>query len=193
MSKIQWNPGNLVYPLPAVMVTCGTKEEDYNIITISWTGTINTDPAMCYISVRKSRHSHKLIKDSGEFIINLTTKDLAFATDWCGVKSGKDFNKFKQMKLTPEKASILSTPIIKESPVNIECKVVDIIELGSHDMFLANVVAVNVEERFLDKKTNKFDLRQTEPIAYLHGNYYGLGEKIGKFGYSVRKKNKKKN
>lgn len=188
MAKVEWKPGNMVYPIPAVMVSCGSNVDEHNIITISWTGTINSDPAMCYISVRKERHSHEIIKRTKEFVINLTTKNLAFATDWCGVKSGKDFNKFKEMKLTPEKALKVSAPLIKESPINIECKVTQIIELGSHDMFLAKIVAVNAEERFLDKNTGAFDLRQTEPIAYLHGNYYGLGEKIGKFGYSVRKK-----
>lgn len=191
MSKVQWKPGNMIYPLPAVMVSCGTKPEEYNIITISWTGTINTDPAMCYISVRKERFSHNIIKNSGEFVINLTTTKLAFATDWCGVKSGKDFNKFKEMKLTPEKASIIKTPLITESPVNIECKVTQIIELGSHDMFIAKIVAVNAEEKLIDKKTGAFNLRQAEPITYTHGNYYELGEKIGKFGFSVRKKKRK--
>ena len=192
MSKVEWKPGNMVYPLPAVMVSCGTKPEDYNIITISWTGTINTNPPMCYISVRKERHSHKIIKDAGEFVINLTTKKLAFATDWCGVKSGKDHNKFKEMKLTPEKSSKISTPQIAESPISIECKVTQIIELGSHDMFIAEVVAVNAEEKLIDKKTGSFNLRQAEPITYTHGNYYELGEKIGRFGYSVKKKRNNK-
>jgi len=192
MSKVEWKPGNMVYPLPAVMVSCGTKPEDYNIITISWTGTINTNPPMCYISVRKERHSHKIIKDAGEFVINLTTKKLAFATDWCGVKSGKDHNKFKEMKLTPEKSSKISTPQVAESPISIECKVTQIIELGSHDMFIAEVVAVNAEEKLIDKKTGSFNLRQAEPITYTHGNYYELGEKIGRFGYSVKKKRNNK-
>ena len=192
MSKVEWKPGNMVYPLPAVMVSCGTKPEDYNIITISWTGTINTNPPMCYISVRKERHSHKIIKDAGEFVINLTTKKLAFATDWCGVKSGKDYNKFKEMKLTPEKSSKIDTPQIAESPISIECKVTQIIELGSHDMFMAEIVAVNAEEKLIDKKTGSFNLRQAEPITYTHGNYYELGEKIGRFGYSVKKKRKEK-
>lgn len=192
MSKIEWKPGNMVYPLPAVMVSCGTKPEDYNIITISWTGTINTNPPMCYISIRKERHSHKIIKDTGEFVINLTTKDLAFATDWCGVKSGKDHNKFKEMKLTPVSSSKIATPQIAESPISIECKVTQIVELGSHDMFMAEVVAVNAEEKLIDKKTGSFNLRQAEPITYTHGNYYELGEKIGRFGYSVKKKRKKR-
>ena len=191
MAKVKWKPGNMVYPLPAVMVSCGKTLETQNIITISWTGTINTNPPMCYVSIRKERHSYDIIKNDKEFVINITTEDLAFATDWCGVKSGKDFDKFKEMKLTPAKASVVDVPIIEESPVNIECRVKDIIPLGSHDMFVAEIVAVTVDERYLDKTTDAFDLRQTNPIAYLHGNYYKLGEKIGKFGYSVRKKKKK--
>jgi len=192
MAKIEWKPGNMLYPLPAVMVSCGTKSEDYNIITVSWTGTINTDPPMVSISIRKERHSFKIIKESGEFVINLTTEELVRAADWCGVKSGRDFDKFKEMKLTAVSASKIKTPLIAESPVNIECKVSQIIELGTHHMFLAEVVAVNVEERFLDKQTNKFDLRQTNPIAYLHGSYYSLGENLGRFGFSVRKKKEKR-
>ncbi len=191
MAKVKWKPGNMVYPLPAVMVSCGKTPETQNIITISWTGTINTNPPMCYVSIRKERYSYGIIKNDKEFVINITTEDLAFATDWCGVKSGKDFDKFKEMKLTAAKASVVDVPIIEESPVNIECRVKDIIPLGSHDMFIAEIVAVTVDERYLDKTTDAFDLRQTNPIAYLHGNYYKLGEKIGKFGYSVRKKKKK--
>jgi flavin reductase (DIM6/NTAB) family NADH-FMN oxidoreductase RutF len=192
MSKIEWKPGNMLYPLPAVMISCGTKPEDHNIITISWTGTINTDPPMVSISIRKERHSFNIIKEAGEFVINLTNKELAKAADWCGVKSGKDFDKFKEMNLTAAPASKIKTPLIDESPVNIECKVTQVIELGTHHMFLAKVVAVNVEERYLDKQTNKFDLRQTDPITYLHGSYYTLGENIGRFGFSVRKKREKR-
>ena len=192
MSKIEWKPGNLLYPLPAVMISCGTKPEDHNIITVSWTGTINTDPPMVSISIRKERHSFKIIKEAGEFVINLTTRELANAADWCGVKSGRDFDKFKEMKLTASPASKIKTPLIDESPVNIECNVTQVIELGTHHMFLAKVVAVNVEERYLDKQTNKFDLRQTDPITYLHGSYYTLGENIGRFGFSVRKKREKR-
>jgi flavin reductase (DIM6/NTAB) family NADH-FMN oxidoreductase RutF len=191
MAKVKWKPGNMVYPLPAIMLSCGKTPETQNIITISWTGTINTNPPMCYVSIRKERHSYNIIKNDKEFVINITTEDLAFATDWCGVKSGKNFDKFKEMKLTPAKASVVDVPIIEESPVNIECIVKDIIPLGSHDMFIAEIVAVTVDERYLDKTTDAFDLRQTNPIAYLHGNYYKLGEKIGKFGWSVRKKKNK--
>ncbi len=190
--KIEWKPGNMLYPLPVAMVTCGTKPGDYNIITIAWTGTINTNPPMLSISVRESRHSYKLIKESGEFVVNLTTENLVKAADWCGVRSGRDYNKFKEMKLTPGKASKLDTPLIEESPVNIECKVKQEIKLGSHSMFIAEVVAVTVDERYLDKTTNKFDLRQTNPVSYLHGSYYNMGENLGKFGFSVRKKKGRK-
>jgi flavin reductase (DIM6/NTAB) family NADH-FMN oxidoreductase RutF len=191
MSKILWKPGTMIYPLPAVMVSCGSTPEEYNIITISWTGTICTDPAMCYISVRPGRHSYNLIKKTGEFVINLTTKDIAFATDWCGVKSGKDFNKFAEMKLTPVPASKVSAPMIKESPVNIECIVKEIKELGSHHMFISEVVAVNAEEDYIDKKTGLFMLNDAVPICYSHGKYYETGPLVGKFGFSVEKKKKK--
>jgi len=192
MSKVEWKPGTMIYPLPAVMVSCGDNSENYNIITISWTGTVCTDPALCYISVRKSRHSHALINNSGEFVINLTTKALAKATDWCGVKSGKDFNKFKEMNLTPEKATHVSAPMIAESPVNIECKVISVTELGSHDMFLAEVLAVHADETFIDKKTGAFRLVDTSLISYLHGHYYELGKSVGHFGFSVKKKQTRK-
>lgn len=186
--KTPFKPGTLIYPLPAVMVTCGDSPENYNIITVAWTGTICSDPPMCYVSVRKERHSHELIMRTGEFVINLTTEDLAFATDWCGVKSGRDFNKFKQMHLTPELGQIVKAPLIAESPLNIECKVKEIKELGSHDMFIAEVVAINAEEKLIDKKTGQFQLNHARPLAYSHGKYYGLGEKIGGFGFSVKKK-----
>jgi len=192
MAKIPWKPGTLIYPLPAVMVSCGTAPENYNIITIAWTGTINTNPPMCYISVRPERHSHSIIKETKEFVINLTTKELTHATDWCGVRSGKKFNKFKEMHLTPEQGQVIKTPLIKESPINIECKVQQIIPLGSHDMFIAEVVAVNAEEKFFEENSGKFHFNHAEPIAYSHGKYFTLGEKVGKFGYSVEKKRKKK-
>jgi len=192
MSKVVWKAGTMIYPLPAVMVSCGNSPENYNIITISWTGTINTDPAMCYVSIRPSRHSYNIIKENKEFVINLTTKDLAKQTDWCGVKSGKNFNKFKEMKLTPEKAKFVSAPLIAECPISIECEVTDIIPLGSHDMFIAKVLAVHADERLIDKNTGALDLRQTAPLTYIHGAYYEPGGKIGKFGFSVQKKKKKK-
>lgn len=190
--KQNWKPGTMIYPLPAVMVTCGDSPENYNIITIAWTGTICSDPAMCYISVRKERHSYAIIEQCKEFVINLTTEDLARATDWCGVRSGKDYNKFKEMGLTPGEASIVKAPIINEAPINIECRVKQIIPLGSHDMFIAEVVNVIADEKYLNKETGKFELEEAKPLVYCHGQYYGLGERKGKFGWSVEKKRKKK-
>lgn len=192
MEKVLWKPGTMVYPLPAVLVTCGSVPEEWNIITIAWTGTICSDPSMCYISVRKERHSYNLIKNSMEFVINLTTEKLAYATDWCGIKSGKDFNKFKEMNLTPMAASQVKSPLIKESPINIECSVKQIIPLGSHDMFISEVVAVNASKEFLNDNTGEFDLIKSMPLVFSHGKYYKVGELIGKFGFSVKKdKNKK--
>ena len=187
MAKIQWKPGNMVYPLPAVMVSCADKAGNSNIITIAWTGTVCTNPPMAYISVRPERHSYQMIRETGEFVINLTTKDLAYATDFCGVRSGKDVDKFAEMKLTKEAASVVSAPMIGESPVNIECKVTEVEELGSHHMFLAEVVAVHVDDAYMNEN-NKFELGKAEPIAYSHGEYYQLGELLGTFGYSVKKK-----
>ncbi len=186
--KTAFKPGTMIYPLPAVMVTCGDNPENYNIITIAWTGTICSDPPMCYISVRPQRHSHELISRTGEFVINLTTTALARQTDWCGVKSGRDVNKFREMGLHPEQAQIVKAPLIKESPLNIECKVFDVKHLGTHDMFMANVVAVNAEENLIDKSTGAFQLNHAGPLAYSHGKYYGLGEKLGGFGFSVKKR-----
>ncbi|MBR5227790.1 MAG: flavin reductase family protein [Clostridia bacterium] len=185
MGKITWKPGTMEYPLPAVLVSCG-DEAKANVLTIAWTGIICTDPAMTYVSIRKERYSYDIIKEKKEFVINLTTKDLAYATDKAGVKSGKDVDKFALLNLTREKASIVSCPMIKESPVSIECKVEEVKELGSHDMFIAKIVAVNVDEKYLDK-TGKFDLEKCNLIAYSHGNYYTLGENLGKFGFSVKK------
>lgn len=185
--KQVWKPGNMLYPVPAAMISCQREGEKPNILTIAWTGTICSDPVMVSISVRKSRYSYPIIKETGEFVINLTTKELAFATDYCGVKSGKDIDKFKEMKLTAQKATKVSCPIIAESPVNLECKVKEVIELGSHDMFIAEVVAVDVSEEYMDAN-GKFELNSTDLIAYSHGEYFTLGEKIGKFGYSVQKK-----
>ena len=186
MSRINFKPGTFLYPLPAVMVTSGTMDNS-NVMTVAWTGIICSDPAMTYISVRKERYSYDLIKQNMEFCINLTTKDLAFATDYVGVRSGEKEDKFESMKLTKEKASIVSCPMIKESPVTIECKVKEIKELGSHDMFIAEIVAVNVDEKYMDE-TGRFDMEKCDLIAYSHGQYFSLGEKIGKFGYSVKKK-----
>ena len=188
MSKVTWKSGTFIYPLPAVMVSCGTMEES-NIITVAWTGIINTDPAMCYISVRPTRHSYEMIKKTGEFVINLTTKDLAYATDWCGVKTGAKVDKFKEMKLTKEKANFLKCPMIKESPVSVECKVKEIRELGSHHMFVAEILGINADEKYINEN-GAFDISKCDLIAYSNGNYYSLGKKIGRFGFSVQKKKK---
>lgn len=190
MSKQNWKPGTILYPVPAVMVSCGDIDGVNNILTIAWTGTINTNPPMTYISVRPERYSYNLIKESGEFIINVTTEDLAFATDFCGVRSGKDINKFEKMQLTPQKAQVVKCPAIAESPINIECKVKDIIPLGSHHMFIAEVVNVMADEKYMDEK-GRFGFEESKPICYSHGEYYGLGKYMGKFGYSVAKKPKK--
>lgn len=186
--KREFKPGTMVYPLPAVMVSCGKTAEEYNIFTASWVGTICSEPAMCYVSIRPSRHSYDIIKRNGEFVINLTTEELAYATDWCGVKSGRDFNKFEEMKLTPQKTSVIDSVLIKESPLSIECKVKEIIPLGSHDMFIAEVVNVLADEKFMDPETDAFRLEDAKLMAYSHGNYFKMGEKIGKFGWSVQKK-----
>ena len=190
MGKITWKPGTFVYPIPAVMVSCGTMEKS-NIITVAWTGIINTNPAMVYISVRPTRYSYNLIKDQGEFVLNLTTKNLVKATDWCGVKTGAKVDKFKEMKLHKEKANFVKCPMIKESPVSVECKVKEIKELGSHTMFIAEVVAINVDEKYIDNK-GAFDITKCDLMAYANGNYLAMGKKLGKFGFSVKKKKKNK-
>ena len=188
MSKVTWKSGTFIYPLPAVMVSCGTMEES-NIITVAWTGIINTDPAMCYISVRPTRHSYEMIKKTGEFVIKLTTNDLAYATDWSGVKTGAKVDKFKEMKLTKEKANFVNCPMIKESPVSVECKVKEIRELGSHHMFVAEILGINADEKYINEN-GAFDISKCDLIAYSNGNYYSLGKKIGRFGFSVQKKKK---
>lgn len=186
--KQDWKPGTLIYPLPAAMISCGSNPAEYNIITLSWLGTICTNPPMCYISIRPERHSYNIIKQNMEFVINITTEELAYATDWCGVRSGKNFSKFEEMKLTAGKASVIQAPIIEESPLNIECRVKEILSLGSHDMFIADVVNVKADEKYIDSTTGKFSLEDANPIAYSHGQYYELGNKIGGFGWTVRKK-----
>jgi len=187
-NHVSWKPGTMIYPLPAVLISCGSTPEEYNLLTISWVGTICTNPPMCYISVRPERHSYEIIKKNMEFVINLTNEDMAFATDWCGVKSGKDNNKFAEMKLTPVKGEMVNAPIIKESPLCIECRVKEIIPLGSHDMFIAEVMNVQADTKYIDPETDTFDLAKAKLIAYSHGHYYKLGEEIGKFGWTVRKK-----
>ncbi len=183
-----WKPGTVLNPVPVVMVSCGDFEKgEKNIITIAWTGTVNSDPAMAFISVRPSRYSYEIIKRTEEFVINLPTEELAFAVDYCGVKSGRDTDKFRDMKLTAAKGSFTGCPIIKESPVAIECRVKDIIPLGSHHMFLGEIAGISVENKFMDKN-GRFCYEDTLPICYSHGEYYGLGKYLGKFGYSVKKK-----
>ncbi len=189
MGKLEWKPGNMLYPLPAVIVTCGESQEDYNAITIAWTGTICTNPPMTYISVRPSRHSYDIIKKQGGFVINLTTESMTFATDYCGVRTGAKEDKLTNMKLDYDIGHIIKAPLLNDSPVCIECKTTEIKELGSHHMFMAEVVKVHVDERYMDKN-NKFHLDRSQPIVYSHGNYFGLGDYKGKFGYSVAKKNK---
>ena len=189
MSKVMWKPGTFLYPLPAVMVSCGTMKKS-NIITVAWTGILNTNPATVYISVRPTRYSYKLLKEQGEFVINLTNKKLARATDWCGVKTGAKVDKFKEMNLHKEKANFVKCPMIKESTVSVECKVKEIKEIGSHHMFIADVLAINADEKYIDEK-GAFDISKCDLIAYSNGNYYSLGRKIGKFGFSVKKKRKK--
>lgn len=190
--KHNWKPGNMIYPLPAVLVSCGSEPSEYNVLTVAWVGTLCTNPPMCYISVRPERYSYPIIQKNMEFVINLTTKDMAYATDWCGVRSGKDYNKFEEMKLTPGKAEVVKAPIVEESPVSIECRVKEIIPLGSHHMFVAEVVNVQADDCYLDKDSGRFELASADPLVYLHGGYFELGEKIGKFGWSVEKKRKKK-
>jgi flavin reductase (DIM6/NTAB) family NADH-FMN oxidoreductase RutF len=188
MEKKQlWKPGNMLYPVPAVMVSCGDREGRKNIITIAWAGTICSEPAMVSISVRPERYSYSMIKESGEFVINLTTNELAYAADWCGVKSGRNVDKFAEMKLTSAPAKTLSyAPIIEESPVNLECKVKDVLELGSHHMFAAEITGVQVSEKYMNE-SGKFELNKTGLVAYSHGEYFKLGENLGKFGFSVKK------
>ena len=188
MSKQIWKPGNMLFPLPVVMVSVADKEGKQNIITIAWTGTICSDPPMVSISVRPERYSYHMIKETGEFVINLTTKELAFATDYCGVKSGRDVDKFAAMQLTPVRGEKVKAPLIAESPVNLECKVTEVKHLGTHDMFMAEVVCVHADEKYMDEQ-NRFHLEMADPIVYSHGTYMTTGEKIGTFGYSVRKKN----
>jgi len=185
--KVNFKPGNMLYPVPVVMVSVADNSGKTNIVTIAWAGTINSDPAMVSISVRKSRASYDMLMESKEFCVNLTNRDLAFATDLCGVKSGRDVDKWKETGLTPGKCDVIKAPLIEESPVNIECRVVKTEDLGSHTIFFGEVVSVHADEAYMDEK-NVFHFEQCDPIAYSHGKYYTLGEEIGKFGYSVKKK-----
>jgi len=189
LGKVIWKPGTFIYPLPAAMVSCGTMEKS-NIITVAWTGIINSNPPMVYISVRPERYSYNIIKENMEFAINLTNEKLAYATDWCGVKTGAKVDKFKEMNLTKQKAQNIRCPLIKESPVSIECKVKKIEDLGSHHMFIADVLSIDADEKYIDEK-GAFDISKCNLIAYANGGYYNLDKKIGKFGYSVEKKQKR--
>ena len=191
MGKQSWRGGNMLYPVPAVMVSCARPGEKPNIITVAWAGTVCSAPAMLSISVRKERYSYDILKETGEFVVNLVTKDLVFATDYCGVKSGRDTDKFKEMKLTPLPSQHISAPGIAESPLNLECRVKQVVELGSHDMFIAEILGVTVDDRYMDEK-GTFHLNDAKLVSYSHGTYFELGEKIGTFGYSVRKDSKMK-
>ena len=182
--KKSFKPGTMIYPLPAVLVSCGSSPQEYNVLTVSWTGTVCTNPPMCYVSIRPERHSYDIIKRNGCFVINLTTKSLARATDFCGVRSGRDCNKFKESGITPGKAEVVSAPTVDESPVSIECKVVDVRPLGSHDMFVGEIKSVTADSYLLDEN-GKLCLENARLVAYNHGEYYLLGEKLGFFGYSV--------
>ncbi len=192
MDRQIWKPGNMLYPLPVVLVTCSDGKGNSNIFTVAWTGTVCSDPPMVSISVRPQRYSHSLIHDTGEFVINLTTRRLVFATDYCGVRSGRDVDKFREMKLTALPAQKVGAPLIGESPVNIECRVSQVIRLGSHDMFLANVEAVHAQEAYMDEK-GRFFLDRAQPVVYSHGIYYALGKAVGSFGYSVKKQGASRN
>lgn len=192
MAHQVWKPGTMIYPLPAVLVSCGGDENEYNLFTASWVGTVCTDPAMCYVSIRPERFSHGIIKRNGAFVLNLTTERMARAVDWCGVRSGADFDKWKESGLTPVPAPSVKAPYIKESPLCIECRVKEILPLGSHDMFMANVANVLADESFIDPDTNRFMLERAGLIAYSHGHYYSLGKELGRFGWSVMKKKKKR-
>lgn len=186
--KENWKPGTMIYPLPAVLVSCGALPEEYNLITVAWTGTVCTNPPMCYISLRPERHSYDIIRRTGEFVINLTTEQLARAVDWCGVRSGRDYDKFAEMGLTPGKATVVAAPVVDEAPISIECRVRQIVPLGSHDMFLAEVVNVQVDAQLVDAESGRLDLERAGLIVYSHGEYFALGKALGHFGWSVRKK-----
>ena len=188
MGKQVWRPGNMLYPVPAVLVSCRDNEGNDNVLTVAWAGTVCSDPPMCSISVRPERHSYDIIKREGEFVINLVDRKLAPFADWCGVRSGKKYNKFVETGLTPVRATQVKAPMIEESPVNLECKVTQVIPLGSHDLFLAEIVAVHVNGKLFHPKTDAINLQKADLVVYSHGHYYALGDKLGKFGFSVEKK-----
>lgn len=186
--KESWKPGTMIYPLPAVLIGCGDAPDNWNLLTVAWTGTICTQPPMCYISVRPERHSYELIKRTGEFVINLTTAEMARAVDWCGVCSGRDYDKFLETGLLPRQGEIVKAPALEQSPVSIECKVNKILPLGSHDMFLADVVNVLVDDRFINPQTGALELQKAGLLVYSHGEYFRLGEMLGYFGWSIRRR-----
>ena len=189
MGRQNWKPGNMLYPLPVIMASCQREGERPNIITLAWAGTVCSTPPMVSVSIRKERYSYEIVKETGEFVINLVTRDLTFATDYCGVRSGRDVDKFKEMKLTPQPSRVVKAPGIAESPVNLECRVTQALDLGSHVMFVAEIVGGTVEDAYLDDG-GKFHLNDTNLTAYSHGEYFSLGQRLGKFGYSVEKKKK---
>ena len=195
MARQYWKPSNMLYPLPAVLISCADEEGHANVMTVAWTGTVCSDPVMVSVSIRKERYSHEIISKTGEFVINLTTEEMAFVTDYMGVKSGRNIDKFGfdesefdgKLKLTKSPSQFVKAPGIAESPVNLECKVTQVLELGSHDMFIAEVLSTDIDEKYLDEN-GRFDLSKAKLLAYSHGEYYGLGEYLGKFGYSAKKK-----
>lgn len=187
MAKEIWKPGNMLYPLPVVLVSVAGRDGRYNLLTVAWAGTVCTNPPMVSISVRPERYSYPILREMGEFVINLTTRELAYATDYCGVKSGRDVDKFRELGLTPLSGTKVRAPLLGESPVNIECKVTRMMPLGSHHMFLAEVMAVHADEKYMDER-RRFHLEKAEPIVYSHGAYFVCGEQLGTFGYSVKKR-----
>lgn len=192
MAHQVWKPGTMIYPLPAVLVSCGADTDEYNLFTASWVGTLCTDPPMCYVSIRPERFSHGIIKRNGAFVLNLTTEKIARATDWCGVRSGADFDKWRETGLSPVQAPTVKAPYVKESPLCVECNVKEVVPLGSHDMFIANVVNVLADDCFIDPESGRFMLEKAGLIAYSHGHYYSLGKELGRFGWSVMKRKKKR-
>jgi len=185
--KDYWKGGNMLNPLPAVMVSTKDINGKLNIITVAWCGNACTNPPVLYISVRPERYSYGIIERTKEFVVNLVNKDLTYACDYCGVRSGKDHDKFKELNLTPIESKYVKAPSIEESPVNIECRVRQIIELGSHHMIMADILGVTIDNKYMDKN-GRFSLEDANLISYSHGEYYTLGEYVGKFGYSVKKK-----
>ena len=188
--KVAWKAGTMIYPLPAALISCGAAPEEYNVLTAAWVGTICSHPPLCYVSIRPERHSHPIIEKNMAFVINLTTEALARETDWCGVRSGRDYDKFAECGLTPVPSQTVAAPYLKEAPMCIECRVCEVMRLGSHDMFIADVEGILADTAYIDPESGAFDMEKAGLLVYSHGNYYGTGEKIGKFGWSVEKKRK---